>query len=402
MIPAPGTHWQVLTGEYPPQPGGVSDYTFHVASGLARAGDHVTVWTTPAPGDGPAPDVPGVTVRRRADLWGPRSLAWLSQALDAQPGPRRLLVQYTPFNWGHRGLNVGFGRWLLRRARLGDDVWTMVHEVHYGFRLLDKPARWLVALASARNVRDVLSASRRVFYTIPAWEPLLLRYGPRRDQPRLWLPVPANVPPVSGPEAVARLRIRIAPRGQQVIGYFGTFGHQARMLPDILDRLLSGRNDRVALLIGRGSSKFAAEHPGLAPQLIEADGLPPDEVSLHLQACDLMVQPYVDGLSTRRTTVMAALAHGLPVVSAAGFLSEPFWNRSEAVALAGQNESEALARLAEALLGDPARRRRLGEAARALYDSRFALDHVVEALRRPDRFASSEPETRFDLREVPL
>ena len=36
--------WHILTGEYPPQPGGVSDYTRMVAEGLAAAGDEVVVW----------------------------------------------------------------------------------------------------------------------------------------------------------------------------------------------------------------------------------------------------------------------------------------------------------------------------------------------------------------------
>jgi glycosyltransferase involved in cell wall biosynthesis len=390
LIPSPRPHWHILTGEYPPHPGGVGDYTYHVASGLSRAGDPVTVWTTPA--SGPTPEVPGVTVRRQPDLWAPRGLARLSRALDAEPAPRRLLIQYTPFNWGYRGLNVAFGRWLLRRGRSGDDIWTMVHEVYYSFQILDRPTRWLIAAATAWNIRNVLAASRRVFYTIPAWEPLLRQYSPHRDQPRAWLPVPANVLPVPDPEAVARLRARVAPEGRKVLGYFGTFGSHTGMLLDVLNRLLPGHPDRTALLIGRGGSKFAADHPELAPQLAVADGLPFEDVSIHLQACDLMIQPYVDGVSTRRTTVMAALAHGLPVVSAVGALSEPFWSDSGAVALAEQNEPDALAAAAEALLSDPARQTRLGETARTLYNSRFAIDHVVETLRRSG-FSASEPAT---------
>ena len=38
-----GVTWQVITGEYPPQPGGVGDYTAQVAAGLAAAGDEVHV-----------------------------------------------------------------------------------------------------------------------------------------------------------------------------------------------------------------------------------------------------------------------------------------------------------------------------------------------------------------------
>jgi len=40
----PSWRWAILTGEYPPQPGGVSDYTRLVAEGLAVGGDEVHVW----------------------------------------------------------------------------------------------------------------------------------------------------------------------------------------------------------------------------------------------------------------------------------------------------------------------------------------------------------------------
>ena len=40
------TRWAILTGEYPPQFGGVSDYTRNVATGLVAAGDVVTVYAS--------------------------------------------------------------------------------------------------------------------------------------------------------------------------------------------------------------------------------------------------------------------------------------------------------------------------------------------------------------------
>jgi len=55
--------WALITGEYPPQPGGVGDYTRLVAAGIASVGGEVHVWA-PAVPEAPACTDPGVVVHR--------------------------------------------------------------------------------------------------------------------------------------------------------------------------------------------------------------------------------------------------------------------------------------------------------------------------------------------------
>jgi hypothetical protein len=78
-------HWQLITGEYPPEPGGVSDYTRLVACGLAEAGDHVDVWAPPyaEPGSSDA----GVNVHRLSGRFDPRALAVLGTAARSERLP---------------------------------------------------------------------------------------------------------------------------------------------------------------------------------------------------------------------------------------------------------------------------------------------------------------------------
>jgi glycosyltransferase involved in cell wall biosynthesis len=200
-----------------------------------------------------------------------------------------------------------------------------------------------------------------------------------------WRPIPSTIPVVTDTEAVLDLRQQLAPAGQAIIGCFSTFGTVlVPGLRTVLSAVLRGHSDRVGLLLGCGAGGFAAAlvrtWPELAPQLVAADDLTAANVSRHLQACDLLVQPYPDGVSTRRTTVMAALAHGRPVVTNLGRLSEPFWAASGAVATAAGLET--VAATAETVLTDAALRAQLGHAARALYDQRFAIEHTVAALLR--------------------
>src|SRR4029077_1505112 len=119
--------WHILTGEYPPQPGGVSDYTRLVARGLADAGDDVTIWAPPCglPGE----EYPGITVRRLPDCFSPRSLWLAGRAFDRARDPKRWLVQYVPHAFGWKAANAPFCLWLWSRRR--DGIWVMFHEVAY-------------------------------------------------------------------------------------------------------------------------------------------------------------------------------------------------------------------------------------------------------------------------------
>ena len=74
--------WQLITGEYPPQPGGVSDYSQQVAAGLAEAGDDVQVWA-PSAEKMDSKDR-GVSVHGLIDRFGPRSLARMSRDLNSE------------------------------------------------------------------------------------------------------------------------------------------------------------------------------------------------------------------------------------------------------------------------------------------------------------------------------
>lgn len=375
--------WHLITGEYPPQRGGIADYTAHLAAALAGSGSEVHVWTTQGL---ETQAVDGVTVHRPAASWALSELAHFDRALEAFPAPRRLLVQYAPNVWGYKGMNIGFCRWLHRRRSRGDDVRVMFHEVWYPWRLWDKPTRWALALGQRMMVRTLLEACSSAYVSIPAWEPLLRasEKGPRR--PIAWLPVPSTIAAAHDSSAVADLRRRLAPTGETILGSFGTFGGMiGGMLAEILPRLLEHRDDRVGLLFGRGSDHFVARlvgsHPKLHGRLIAAGGLSPEDVSFHLQAIDLLVQPYPDGLTSRRTTLMAGLAHGVPTVSNLGALSESVWMQGSHLALAPRPNPAEIVEAVESLIAAPERLATLGRAGRELYRRMFAIERTVDAIR---------------------
>ncbi len=107
--------WHIVTGEYPPAHGGVSDYSFAESGALAAAGDAVHVWC-PDVAAGAAPEQARVELHRIAGSWTAADLQRIGSAMDEIRGERTLLLQWVPHAFGQRSLNVGFCRWIRRRA----------------------------------------------------------------------------------------------------------------------------------------------------------------------------------------------------------------------------------------------------------------------------------------------
>jgi glycosyltransferase involved in cell wall biosynthesis len=372
------TAWHIITGEYPPATGGVADYTQLVARGLAAAGDAVTVWT---PSGGGAAES-GVTVRVLPDCYGLRSLRLLSREIDRRTSPR-ILVQYVPHAFGWKGGNLPFCLWLWLRRR--DRPWVMFHEVAYPF---DEAAPFkLRALAVVNRLmaRIVSRAAHRVFVSIPAWRPDVQKLV-SADTSIEWLPVPSTLPVVDDPESTDAVRRRYAP-DRPLVGSFGTFGRQVRaQLRDCLP-LLAARSDAAVLLLGRDSELMADEigaaHPELAGRVFGTGPLTLEQLSVHIRACDVMLQLYPDGVSTRRTSAMAALAHERALVTTAGSLTEAFWALDHAAVLMPAGDTARIVDAAVSLLSDSSRRAMLGARALALYRGRFDVALTIKALRRP-------------------
>jgi glycosyltransferase involved in cell wall biosynthesis len=376
------SRWHIVTGEYPPQPGGVSDYTRLLARGLAAAGDEVHVWAPATAGSTPAEG--GVAIHRLPGHFGPRALAALDAGLKRFPPTSRLLVQYVPHAFGWKAMNLPFCLWLAQRRR--ERVWVMFHEVAFPVersqpwkhKVLGWVTRWMASL--------VAGSAERIFISIPGWEPLLRKLSPACPSVT-WLPVPSNLAATPSAEETARIRRElVADPAGLVVGHFSTFSHlQASLLAGVLPPVLQGDRRRIGLLLGRGGDRFARqlerEHPPLRSRLVAPGELDERTLVNYLASCDVLVQTYPDGASTRRTSLMAGLALGLPIVTTLGPLSEPLWQESGAVVLAPVESAEAITAATESLLADDQRRAQLAQRARAFYHERFGTDRLIQTLR---------------------
>jgi glycosyltransferase involved in cell wall biosynthesis len=376
--------WHIFTGEYPPVSGGVGDYSAVLSEAMVAAGAAVHVWTGVANEAG-SPASNGATVHRIPDAWSEAGLRAIDAELNAQPAARILLIQYVPNAWGQRGMNRRFCDWVAQRARAGDDVRLMIHEPFLPYRFSLGPARWYMAWVQRRMMRTLLSAANVVYLSIEGWLPMLKPYEPKHNSETYWLPVFSNIPVIDNPERVRELRVEIANPHQLIVGSFGTFGGiTGQVTAEIFTQVLREQKDAIGLLLGRGSKKLAAQVLAArgvpTTRLFAFEDLTADEVSLRLQGCDLMVQPYPDGISSRRSSALAGMAHGLPIVTNYGTLTDSVFREVAGVAAIGKFDTGQLAGLAKGLLLAENSREGFGPSARYLYESQFAVRHTVAGL----------------------
>ena len=391
---APRQRWCVVTCEYPPLEGGVSDHTHHLVAALAAQGDVVDVWCPPAPSSDDAeparaPEIDGVTVHVLPSRFGMGAISLLRRELRALPPDARVLVQWVPTAFGWRMMNLPFALMLLRLP--GRRLELYVHEV--GWDIGGERARRALAGIVHRVMTFCAARSaRRVHVTIPAWQQRLTLLGMRALPPgdeAKWLPVPSNVPDRADPSRVAELRRTLLSRARQqrvLVGHFGTFGRFHRVLmPHVVARILDEAGDRTFLLVGRGGEALrdfvAKERPELAARIVATGALPSEEVAAHLAACDVLVQPYEDGASTRRSSLMAGVALGRPTIANRGRTTEDLWSAERAIHLTDSHAPHSLAGAVTKLLADANLRERLAENAGRLHAERFAMAHAVAILR---------------------
>jgi glycosyltransferase involved in cell wall biosynthesis len=337
-----------------------------------------------------------VRVHRLADRFGPRSLLDLLVRLRRLPKPRRIIVQYVPQSFGMRALNFPFALAMLTLRGL--PLWVMFHEFAIVDDARESLGRRLQAFGTRRMAALMALAAQRAFVSTPAWSPLIKRAAGRHAE-ITWLPVPSNVPTTNLPEtAVGHLRALLAIADDtRVVGHFGTYSmiETCRLLQAIVPAVLGSDPARRFFLMGRNGQELAngliLRHPELASRLVVTGELTPEKLAAHLRACDVLVQPYADGVTARRGSLIAGLALGIPIVSNTGERTEDFWKSSDALVLAA-GDARSVVDAVESLLGDSDLRARLAFNARALYRARFDVRHTVDALR--EAVASGDPLVR--------
>ena len=316
-----------VTGEYPAMQGGVGDYTrrlgqalgelgadTHVLTHADAGGDHLRVPASPY-----EPTVYPELSRHGWNLWHH------TRSAINEVEPDVVHIQYQSAAYGlHPAVNLLPAR--LRLVKNRPLVLVTFHDLKFPY-LFPKagPLRRHSVLRLARD------ADASVVTNPADWD--RLRNAGLVDKLRA-IPIGSNIrceAPRDYDRAAQRRRWGINP-DEWLLAYFGFLNENkgGEILVRTLAELANRRMPAKLLMVGGkvGSSdptnlaylekveRLIGEQ-GVADRVQWTGFTSSEEVSANLMAADCAVLPYREGASLRHGSLMAALAHGLPIVSTA-------------------------------------------------------------------------------------
>ncbi|NLD43202.1 MAG: glycosyltransferase family 4 protein [Chloroflexi bacterium] len=369
----------LVTGEYPPMQGGVADYTRILGEEMAAQGAEVHVLTSPE-GRGPAGSP--VTVHATMKDWGWRSLRAALKRLRAEVRPDVVNIQYQTAAYAmHPAVNA------LPLLAPGLPVVTTFHDLKVPY-LFPKagPVRWWANLA-------LVGGSRAVIVTNVQDRERLAGYSWLRNM--RMIPIGSNVPcapPADFDAAAWRRLLGLSPEAL-LLCYFGFLNASkgGEELVEALGRLVEQGYDAHLLMIGGsvGASdptnaayletvRALIKRLGLGKRVVWTGHLRDPEVSASFVASDLCVLPYRDGVSYRRGSFMAALAHSMPIVTTEPQAPQPWLAHGENVWLVRVNDAVALASGCAQIAAAPQLRQALARGAAELH-THFSWPEIAAA-----------------------
>ncbi len=350
-----------LTGEYPPMQGGVGDYTWALCSTLTTQGADVHVLTNREAG--PSHLIPGSVSNVYPDVdawrWG---IVQRTRQLSDDIRPDVLHIQYQAAAFRlHPAIN------LLPRFMRGRK-WP--HKLAVTFHDLRVP--YLFPKAGSLRWRSNLELARHsdIVVVTNAEDRDCLRDYPELQDKLVEIPIGANIqhdPPTGFDRFDQRARWGVGSK-DLLLAYFGFLNTSkgGEELVVAASQLAASAMPVHLLMIGGqvGASdptnvayleqvRSLIERHGIADRVHWTGFTEASQVSANFLAADIAVLPYRDGASFRRGSLMAAIAHGLPVVSTEPVVHIPEMVHGENIWLTPTQSPEALAQAIRHLWNNP-------------------------------------------------
>ncbi|MBD2099619.1 glycosyltransferase [Leptolyngbya sp. FACHB-261] len=314
----------IITGRTLPHVCGVGDYSVNLASHLYR---EVGLSAKLLVEQGCDSATEPFHILPYVDNWSQNGLDKLLDLLESEK-IQTVILQYTPWLYSPKGFNLELARFWQQCSQRFQTL-LIAHETYSWF--IKYPGTWLLGIWQQYVLRHLVRSSHHVFCGSEVYLQRLKRFS-QADQKFHYLPIPSNIPLESistEQREVLRQSLGIE-KSQAVLALFGCRGSVWQDWVLRLDQGLKNSTYSVVwLLLGSAQSVQTANQNSV----LRFKYLSQRDLSHYLQISNLFLMPHEFGLSAKRTSLMSALEHGLPVVGTDGNLTDPFLRQLPSVSL---------------------------------------------------------------------
>lgn len=379
----------LVTGEYPPLEGGVGAFTQEIGKALAAQNHDVHIITSQAavpPGDHP---------ERKPGEPYQLGFAQLYPFINRWRWPSSARVADLALRYEFDVLNVQYqaAAYNMKSAAINLLPWRLLHVLPVVVTFHDLRVPYLFPKAGGlRHTAVNLMAKKAAGAIATNLEDYRSLADLGLEASRLaQIPIGSNIearPVAAGEITAVRKEFELAP-DDCLLGYFGFLNESKGA--DILLKAVAKLppNVHLAFIGGRSGSSDEANNEtffqqlddlilklGLEDRVHWTGFVPSHHVSAYLASTDLMVMPYRDGVSLRRGTLMAALAHGRALITTKPAAETPELRHGENIWFVPVADVPALTQAIQTLLADADLRQRLGSGATAVADL-FTWDKIA-------------------------
>lgn len=329
----------VISSHYPEMPGGVSDYTYFLSRFLAQKNNRVFVLTTDNKVIKENTGT-GVNVIAGIDKWNILAIPKVLKYID-EIAPDYVLLQYVPYMYCKYGLPFSIALLALILRFKGTKLITTFHEISIDLDMVN--IKYFLISVLQRIITQFISlASYRIVITI---EPYLRLISLFKEKIRI-IPVGSNIIPFEVNEIEKeKIRKNISDNNGCIISTFGSGLRRTDLLIDAV-KLLNDEGLNIKLIIIGGLSVNSAEilkaridEHALNDKVVLTGYLNPEDIYKYLIVTDIyVILESVDykgrgGISIKNTSLAAAYAAGLPIISNRGHMTDSFFENGSNIIL---------------------------------------------------------------------
>lgn len=378
----------LVTGEYPPMEGGVGAFTQELAQAMADLGHDIHVITSkearPESTNLKASEIkepitlPFGQLHPRVKKW---KWASLSEVVDVaiRHDLDIVNIQYQAAAYNMRSAAINFLPWRLK------------HVVKTAVTFHDLRVPYLFPKAGGLRKTAVHYMAKQSFGNIATNPEDFAQLQRVSHTPVRQIPIGSNITTytpnhIEIAEARDLLGVDV---DDCLLGYFG-FLNESKGADTLIAALAQLPDSTHLVFIGgqtgasdpdNNQSFLGQLHQqikdlGLTDRVHWTGFVDDQRVSTFLNAADMMVMPYRDGVSLRRGTLMAALAHKRPLLSTMPQIPTPELVHGENCWLVSVDDADALTQAVQTLWADPDLRAKLGNGATAVADL-FTWDKIA-------------------------